>query len=145
MFVNDKRQLLSGSEAFVRVDREWNDGDRVVLRLPMYPRVVRGHDGLVSIYRGPLLFGLHIGEDWRRFKGDEPHADWEVYPTTPWNYGLAVDPDEPGSVNYRGEGSHRYSTFWPGRSPRQAVDSRPQNPLVGLAQQFGWAHLGGPT
>jgi hypothetical protein len=25
----------------------------------------------------------------------EPHADWEVYPTTPWNYGLALDANDP--------------------------------------------------
>ncbi|MBC7315562.1 MAG: hypothetical protein H5T70_03995 [Chloroflexi bacterium] len=23
------------------------------------------------------------------------HADWEVYPTTPWNYALALDPAAP--------------------------------------------------
>ena len=39
---------------------------------------------------GPLLFGLQMGEEWRKVRGMEPHADWEVYPTTPWNYGLAA-------------------------------------------------------
>ncbi len=32
-----------------------------------------------------------MGEDWRKLKGEEPHADWEVHPTTPWNYALAMD------------------------------------------------------
>jgi hypothetical protein len=63
----------------------------------MHLRAVRGHEGLVSIYRGPLLFGLRMGEDWRRIAGEEPHADWEVYPTTPWNYGLALDPENPAA------------------------------------------------
>ncbi len=58
------------------------------------------HRGLVSVFRGPLLFGLRIGEDWVRVPGTpkpgypELAADWEVYPTTPWNYGLAIDPDD---------------------------------------------------
>ena len=38
---------------------------------------------------------LKIGEEWRRTNADLPlhelpHADWEVYPTTSWNYALAV-------------------------------------------------------
>jgi hypothetical protein len=29
-------------------------------------------------------------------RGEAPHADWEVLPTTPWNYALRVDPKDPG-------------------------------------------------
>jgi hypothetical protein len=52
---------------------------------------------LVSVYRGPLLFGLKIGEEWKKIRGIEPHADWEVYPTTPWNYGLMLDYKNPSA------------------------------------------------
>ena len=31
------------------------------------------------------------GESWRKLKQTGPSADWEVYPTTPWNYALALD------------------------------------------------------
>ncbi len=41
--------------------------------------------------RGPLVFSLKIGEEFRLLQGEPPHADWEVYPTTPWNYGLVAD------------------------------------------------------
>ena len=42
------------------------------------------------------MLSLRIGEDWRRVHADKPyrelpHADWEVYSTTPWNYALASD------------------------------------------------------
>ncbi len=30
-----------------------------------------------------------------RRSGRRAHADWEVYPTTPWNYGVAVDEANP--------------------------------------------------
>ena len=50
---------------------------------------------MVVIYRGPLLFGLHMGEHWEQIGGELPHADWEVYPTTPWNYALQIDPENP--------------------------------------------------
>jgi uncharacterized protein len=56
-------------------------------------RVVSGHDGLVSVYRGSLLFGLRMDEEWKKVKGEEPHADWEVYPKSAWNYGLSLQPE----------------------------------------------------
>ncbi len=84
--------------AFFRLEEDWADGAEIAVRFPMTVRVTRGHRGLVSVYRGPLLFGLRVGEHWARVAGTplpgspEQAADWEVYPTTPWNYGLALDP-----------------------------------------------------
>lgn len=80
---------------FFQVQRQWHHGDSLRLMLPMKIRVQRGHEGLLSVYRGPLLYGLKIGEYWQKVAGEEPHADWEVYPTSPWNYGLIVDPQAP--------------------------------------------------
>lgn len=75
--------------AFHIIQREWQPGDTVTLHLPM-PVFLETHDaGAVSVHRGPLVFGLRIGEEFRRLKGEVPHADWEVFPQTPWNYGLA--------------------------------------------------------
>jgi hypothetical protein len=79
--------------SFFDLAGEWQAGDQVQVNFPMPVRVQRGHRGLVSVYRGPLLFGLLIGERWVKVGGTEPHADWEVYPTTPWNYALALDPE----------------------------------------------------
>ncbi|MCB9854516.1 MAG: glycoside hydrolase family 127 protein [Phycisphaerales bacterium] len=83
------------------LDREWSDGDVVTLRLPMritLKRWAANHDG-VSVARGPLTYSLKIGERWERFDDParQPFADaaqwpaWEVYATTPWNYGLVID------------------------------------------------------
>ena len=70
----------------------------MALTLPMAPRLWHGHNGAVAIERGPLVYALKIGEAWRRVNADLPnrelpHADWEVYPTTAWNYALAVAED----------------------------------------------------
>lgn len=93
--VNDGPALALQPGSFFRLEQEWQPGDLVTLNLPMPVRVASGHQGLLSVYRGPLLYALKIGEEWRRLRGEEPHADWEVYPTTPWNYGLIVDPAHP--------------------------------------------------
>ncbi len=80
---------------FHRIEREWRGATAVELTLPMTPRLVHGYRGAAAIERGPLVYSLRIGEDWRRVNADLPgrelpHADWEVYGTTPWNYALAV-------------------------------------------------------
>ena len=81
--------------SFHLVDREWKYGEVVELKFPMALRVTRQDQNGVVVDRGPLVFSLLMGEDWKQINGEVPHADWEVYPTTPWNYGLVIDPDNP--------------------------------------------------
>ncbi|MDE2637354.1 MAG: glycoside hydrolase family 127 protein [Chloroflexota bacterium] len=77
--------------SFHTISRTWQTGDRVTLDLPMDLRLQEGHKGLLSVFRGPLLFGSKIDEEWKRFAGELPHADWEIYPRSPWNYGLLLN------------------------------------------------------
>jgi hypothetical protein len=60
----------------------------------MTPRAT-SWDGSIVIERGPLVYALPIGEDWRAVGGHPDFPDFEVHPTTAWNYGLQVDPAAP--------------------------------------------------
>ena len=86
---------------FHRVERTWQAGDRVALRFPMPVRATRWYNDSVALERGPLVFSLKIGEDWRALSqgmkkpAPPPAKDWEVHPTTPWNYALLLDPSQP--------------------------------------------------
>ena len=51
----------------------------------------------VSVDRGPLTYSLKIGERWERYAGTDEWPAHEVFPTTPWNYGLIVDRANPAS------------------------------------------------
>jgi len=82
---------------FHTIDRRWETGDTVELTFPMKLRVSRWYHDSVAIERGPLVYSLKIGEEWRKLRDKAPAADWEVYPTTAWNYGLALDPADPES------------------------------------------------
>ena len=82
---------------FHAVEREWQGETVVTLRLPMRPVIGRGYAGSATISRGPLVFALPIGEEWKLIGGELPHGDWEVYPTTPWNYALELDPRDPAA------------------------------------------------
>ncbi len=74
---------------FHTVNRVWHDGDAMVLHLPMPISSERRHHDSIAVVRGPLVFSLRMGEEFRVVTGQPPQADWEVHPTTPWNYGLS--------------------------------------------------------
>ena len=93
--VNGQAQSGVTAGGFYRVDRKWNNGDRVALCFPMPVRTSTWYNNSVAVERGPLVYSLKIGESWHQIKQTGPAADWEVYPTTPWNYALILDPQHP--------------------------------------------------
>ena len=58
-------------------------------------RLYHGFNDSVAIERGPLVYALKIGTEWKKVKDNPQFADWEVYPTTPWNYALQIDREHP--------------------------------------------------
>lgn len=86
--------------SWLLLDRSWQSGDTVVLRLPMAIRSHRwtANGDTVSVSRGPLTFSLRIEERWQRYNDREDWPAYEVFPASPWNYGLELDPmDASGS------------------------------------------------
>jgi DUF1680 family protein len=81
--------------AFYEIDRVWSGRTIVKLTFPMKTRVERRYNDSAAILRGPLVYSLKMGEYWKKIGGEEPHADWEVYATSPWNYGLQIDENDP--------------------------------------------------
>jgi hypothetical protein len=83
---------------FLRIEREWRAGDRVELRFPMAIRVSNWYNNSIAVERGPLVYSLRVGESWHKLKQTGPASDWEIYPTSPWNYGLVVDAKNPAGA-----------------------------------------------
>lgn len=88
-----KRTPVQGVDGFHTIEGSWQGQTEILLHLPMAPQIVPRPNDAISLRRGPLLYALPIGEDWRQINTDKPfreeaHGDWEVYPTTPWNYAL---------------------------------------------------------
>ena len=107
-------KVSSRPQSFLRITREWQNGDVVKLKLPMAVsvRTWEKNSNSVSVDRGPLTYSLKISEHyeridgaiattkeylpdaWRRQLTKEQLAAWpafEIYPATPWNYGLVLD------------------------------------------------------
>ena len=89
--VNGKSEPSPTPGSFARIERAWRAGDRVEIVFPMAPRVSRWFHDSVAIERGPLVFSYAIGESWVKLRDRGLTADWQVYPTTAWNYALKVD------------------------------------------------------
>jgi DUF1680 family protein len=96
--LNGKRLSASGGgHGWLVLDRAWNAGDKVVLTLPMKigVQVWKENRNTVSVSRGPLTYSLKIGERWVRDSGTDEFPGEDVYPTTPWNYGLVLNAGQP--------------------------------------------------
>jgi len=98
--INDQPAAVSaGPDTFIVIRRDWRDGDRVSLRLPMKIslRLWKKNKDSISVDRGPLTFALDIGQNWQKYGGSDQWPEMQVLPTTPWNYGLEVDQSNPAA------------------------------------------------
>jgi beta-L-arabinofuranosidase (glycosyl hydrolase family 127)/glycosyl hydrolase family 127 (putative beta-L-arabinofuranosidase) len=84
---------------YLIIDRNWSDGDTLTLTLPMEIslRTWTKNNNSVSVDRGPLTYSLKIGEKYVRHGGTDDWPAWEIYPTTPWNYGLVLNETDPAN------------------------------------------------
>jgi len=85
---------------FIRIERTWKNGDTVTLRMPMTMAVRRWpkNENAASVDYGPLSFSLAIKEKFESYGSRNPNwPEWEVFPQSPWNYGLVLDEKNPVS------------------------------------------------
>ena len=92
--VNGKIQPSATASSFALIKRTWNAGDVIDIAFPLTPRFSHGFNNSIAVERGPLVFSYPIGEDWVKLRNRGMTADWQVYPSTPWNYALAVDAEK---------------------------------------------------
>lgn len=94
---------------YVRVDRTWKDGDKIVLSMPMEisSTVWTANQASVSVDYGPLTLSLKINEQYNQRDSRDPaivqdDSHWqsgvdaslwpayEIFPASAWNYSLVV-------------------------------------------------------
>ena len=108
--MQEQRRTVSGK--YLCIEREWADGDKVEMTLPMSlsMRTWQVNKNSVSVDYGPLTLSLKIDEkyiekdsretaigDSKWQKGADPKK-WpttEIYANSPWNYSLVLDKKEP--------------------------------------------------
>ncbi|MEH6406116.1 MAG: beta-L-arabinofuranosidase domain-containing protein [Leeuwenhoekiella sp.] len=97
---------------YLRLDRSWNDGDKITLSLPkkLEVRTWENNKNSVSVDYGPLTFSLKIKEDyieknsaetaindskWQKNADTDKWPSFEIKPASAWNYGLILDEEHP--------------------------------------------------
>ena len=96
--VSYKKKIITGTAGVtLRLDEKWNDGDEIMMEIPMKVRTEKRYNNSAVVLRGPLCFSLRIDKEYKsvvlnygnfNYKGS---IDWEIYPVSPWNYGLIID------------------------------------------------------
>lgn len=113
LFVNGKTVSAAIPAArYVRLERDWADGDSIRLQLPMSVSVKRwpANHNSASVNYGPLTFSLKIKENYIRRESNQTaihDSKWqagadvrkwpsfEIHPASAWNYGLVIGSQKP--------------------------------------------------
>ena len=89
----------------VRINREWKQGDKLTLELPMHIEATHWFDRAAVIERGPLIYSLKMNEKWEK-KTIEPekvrqYGEWyyEVTSDSQWNFALSTSQLRPEVIN----------------------------------------------
>ena len=99
ILINGIRQsvkLKAGEYALIR--RDWKNGDQVRFGLcAPGSRSRSGRNGRMpsQFAAGRSGSRLRSAKSWKRYAGTDEWPAHEILPTTPWNYGLDVDPARP--------------------------------------------------
>ncbi len=93
--LNKDRAVPAEPGNFHTITKRWEKKDRIIINFPMDIRLSHRYNNAVSVHRGPLTFSLRIGSRWKQIRGEKPHCDYEVRPTTDWNYALVLDEKKP--------------------------------------------------
>ncbi len=97
-------------KGYIKLDKIWKNKDKITLTLPMKIEVRKWtqNKNSVSVNYGPLTYSLKIKENyikkdsrttamgdsgWQATADAKKWPSYEIYPGTPWNYGLLLDKD----------------------------------------------------
>lgn len=106
--VNGKLWLEPDGNQIVKLTRKWEEEDVVE---PTFLRHIFKNtwvENSISVERGPPTYALKVGESVKTVKNDKDPVDYgpvynELRPTTPWNYGLILTPDNKLEEQYKWE------------------------------------------
>lgn len=140
--------LVAGK--YVRLEREWERGDEIVLHVPMKlsQSVWHVNQDSRSINYGPLTFSLKIKENyqevssvetaigdskWQKKADPAKWPSYEIYPASDWNYALVVDDSLPLEQNFE-----VITKTWPSGNQPFTVESVPIEIKVKGKKLIGW-------
>ena len=95
------REISAGSGETVKLLEKWENGDILTLNIPFKIRTERRYNNSISVLQGPLYYSLRISKYYKESEMSYKKydymgsTDWEITPTSDWNYGLLINPEKP--------------------------------------------------
>ena len=87
--INGENWTGQAEDNIVKINRTWENGDVVTLKMPMKLKTSQWYDFATSVERGPLVYALRIEDEWRKKgRGDKYGVFYEIFPKSDWNYAL---------------------------------------------------------
>lgn len=113
--VNNAPFSFENNSGLASINREWQDGDKVTITLPMEVRLTSWYERSLAVEHGALVYALQMEENKveKSFEGED--RIWfgdtytEITSNSPWNYAL-VECDNPAS-QYQVERSSDVALF----------------------------------
>ncbi len=95
LFINGKAEPVNREDGFAVIDREWKDGDEIILSLPSGIKIEKAFDGSAAVVRGPLVYSLNIAGVWTKTRdyGVEGFCDMDCVAAEgqTWDFVLKVE------------------------------------------------------
>ena len=88
ILLNGKLLQTATGGSIISLKRQWNNNDELTLEFPMQVTTSNWASNSRTVERGPLVYALKIGEEWKKDHHEEAGDYYSVYPTTDWNYAL---------------------------------------------------------
>ncbi|MEX1377193.1 MAG: beta-L-arabinofuranosidase domain-containing protein [Eubacteriales bacterium] len=98
LLINGEQTKCDAIKGFVQISRTFKEGDSIRLNLSMETRYEKTGRGSISIHYGALLMALPIDGEKRKLRGEEPFADWEIYPVSNWRYAAIESEIQKGNI-----------------------------------------------
>ena len=99
--INGKTEMsFNVGGGYMTARSAWKAGDVLEICFRAEIEYTEWSNGSITVDRGALSYSVRIGEEWSIVTGDagtythpEPHIfeNYEVFPTTPWNYGFCAE------------------------------------------------------
>ncbi|CAM3405011.1 beta-L-arabinofuranosidase domain-containing protein [Paenibacillus lupini] len=90
LLINGEPYPLQAVQGFASIHRLWREQDEFLLTLPKQARLVPRANGAVGVQYGPIMLAIPVKEQWQKHRTYPPFHDWELYPRSPWNYGVEL-------------------------------------------------------
>lgn len=93
----EKQKVKDQGGKLIKVSRKWKNDDQIEVRFDMEVKATTWpRTSAVTIDRGPLSYSVRIKESWQKEQtGPSGWPRWSLSPASAWNFGLAIDPENP--------------------------------------------------